>query len=129
MTTDNSLLHRQIHPDWVQDSRPTSQAFRPAPKDDNLLSVYDGDLITAERAWSHYTGTLARQSFGVCSLTVAECSQVSLPVRPDPKYFAEHVIIDFNGVGRKEQERRAKILSRCAKARGWQYKAPVKDYE
>jgi len=125
MMNENTLLHRQIHPDWVQESRPTSQAFRPGPKDDDLLSVYDGDLITAEHAWNHYTETLAFQSFGVCSLTVAECTQVALPARPDAKYFAQHAVIDFNGVRRKEQERRAKVLSRHATARGWQYKAPA----
>jgi hypothetical protein len=126
---ESTFLHRQIHPDWVQESRATSQAFRPAQKDDNLLSVYNGELMTAERAWNHYTETMACHSFGVCSVTVAECTEVALPARPDPKYFAEHAVIDFNSVGRKDQERRAKILSRRAAARGWLYKAPAADEE
>ena len=46
--TGTTLLLRQIHPSFVQDGRVTSQAFRPTPKDESLLSVYDGDQITPE---------------------------------------------------------------------------------
>jgi hypothetical protein len=124
---DGTLLHRQIHPDWVQEDRPTSQAFRPAPKDDNLLSVYDGDLISPDRAWMHYTQSMQHSSYGVCSLTVAECTSVALQARPDGALFAEHAVIDFRGVGRKDAERRAKMLRRLATDRGWQYKPPRSD--
>lgn len=43
-------LHRQVHPSWVQDGRATSQAFKPTPKDNGRLSVYDGDQMVAEKA-------------------------------------------------------------------------------
>ncbi|OQC41352.1 MAG: hypothetical protein BWX66_00754 [Deltaproteobacteria bacterium ADurb.Bin058] len=42
----HTLLLRQIHPDFIQNQRVSSQAFRPTPKDERKLSVYDGDLIT-----------------------------------------------------------------------------------
>ena len=38
-----TLFLRQIHPTFVQNGRPTSQAFRPTPKDENQLSVYNGE--------------------------------------------------------------------------------------
>jgi len=49
---------RQIHPGFVQDGRPSSQAFRPTPKDEQKLSVYDGDQITPANAFEHYTQAL-----------------------------------------------------------------------
>jgi len=50
--TDETLVHRQIHPSFVQAGFPTSQAFRPTPKDESKLSVYDGDMITAVKGCS-----------------------------------------------------------------------------
>jgi len=38
---DSTLLHRQVNPAFVQSGRVTSQAFKPTPKDQGLLSVYD----------------------------------------------------------------------------------------
>ena len=62
---DTTLLYRQIHPSFVQDGRVTSQAFRPTPKDQNQLSVYDGDLIGPPAAFEHYTEKLKHASVGV----------------------------------------------------------------
>ena len=45
--TSETLLLRQIHPSFVQKGRVTSQAFRPTPKDEHLLSVDNGDKIAA----------------------------------------------------------------------------------
>ena len=42
MTEGLRLLHRQVHPSWIQEGRITSQAFSPTPKDLGLLSVYLG---------------------------------------------------------------------------------------
>jgi len=48
-----TLLHRQVNPSWVQQGRVTSQVFKPTPKDNHRLSVYDGDQVTALQAWLH----------------------------------------------------------------------------
>lgn len=114
-----ATLLRQIHPEWVQENRPTSQAFRPSAKDENLLSMYDGDMIQAEAAWQHHTDGLQLSSAGVCGVTVAECATAELPCRPDPEPFPEHAVIDFTGVAGKEAVRRAKKLSHFAVSRGW----------
>jgi hypothetical protein len=76
--TDETLLLRQIHPVFIQNDRVTSQAFRPTPKDHGQLSVYDGDMISAEESWKHHTG-LGLESEGVLAVTVRECEAESLP--------------------------------------------------
>ena len=58
----NTLLLRQVHPSFVQAENVsaqvfytlmqglavTSQVFKPTPKDENQLSVYNGDKFTPE---------------------------------------------------------------------------------
>jgi hypothetical protein len=89
-----TLLHRQVNPSWVQNERVTSQAFKPTPKDGNELSVYNGDLISAEASWHHFTGR-GMKSVGVLSVTVAEAEASDTRPRPDPEPFPEHAVIDF----------------------------------
>ena len=119
--TGDTLLLRQVHPSWVNDGQPTSQAFRPTPKDEHKLSVYDGDLISADDAWAHYTSKLGNRSAGVVGVTVAECHGCSLVVTPDPEAFPEHALIDFAALPKREVYRRAKRLSDHAERRGWLY--------
>ena len=124
---DDTLLYRQIHPDFVQRiaqtgvERATSQAFLPAS--DGKISVYDGDQISAANSWAHYTETLQLKSCGVTAVTPAECQQVDLPVMPDGVPFPEHVSIDCRGVASRRQiESNAKRLRAAANARGWQFR-------
>lgn len=117
--TGNTLLLRQIHPSFVQNGFPTSQAFRPMPKDEFQLSVYDGDLIDAPAAWVHYTSVLGWESDGTMAITVEECTAEGLPARSDPEPFPEHAIIDFSGLTDKECQRKGKKLQVKAVARGW----------
>ena len=118
--TDSTILLRQIHPAFVQADQATSQAFRPTPKDDAKLSVYDGDKITAEKAWLHYTSTLAYSSVGVMGLLVEECSQANVSAAADPVPFPEHCVVDFTKLTtNKEVDNAAKMLKRAANARGW----------
>lgn len=119
--TPDTLLYRQIHPNFIHNGRPTTQAFRPTPKDENQLSVYDGDKIQPRASCEHYTFVLKYSSAGVMAVTNAECSAQSLPVIPDGKPFPEHCSIDFSGLKRSEIEKAAKVLAACAVTRGWQY--------
>lgn len=119
---DITLLLRQIHPGFVQDGRPSSQAFRPTPKDEQKLSVYDGDQITPADAFEHYTKDLKLSSSGVMAVSMAECGTLELPVTPDPAPFPEHVLIDFSAHGKSATEKKAKLLKAKAEARGWLYR-------
>jgi hypothetical protein len=121
--TGTTLLLRQIHPSFLQAGRVTSQAFRPTPKDESLLSVYDGNQITAEESWSHFTSQNDCRSIGVMAITVGECAAESLSARPDPQPFPEHVVIDFTGLNNNQCEKKSKKLRMKAEARGWLYQA------
>jgi hypothetical protein len=116
-----SKLHRQVNPAWVQQGRVTSQAFKPTPKDNRRLSVYDGELIRADDAWTHYTNSLGLTSFGVLSVTVGECQSLELSAEPDPEQFREHAVIIFGEYSNSQMERKSKQLRACAVERGWEF--------
>lgn len=118
---NETLLHRQVHPTWVQQGRITSQVFRPTPKDEKLLSVYDGDQITAENAWKHFTKELNSQSVGVMAVTVQECTNQDLKVNLDGDPFPEHAVIDFTDLNENQIKKKSKHLKVAAEARKWQY--------
>lgn len=117
--TGATLLLRQIHPSFVQEGRVTSQAFKPMPKDNGLLSVYDGDLIAPAEAWDHYARGLGHLSVGAMAVTVDECAGEQLAARPDPEPFDEHAVVDFTLHAPKDFEKKAKKLKAIATVRGW----------
>ncbi len=120
--TPTTLLHRQAHPKFMDGAVITSQVFIPFPKDEGLLSVYDGDQISAAEAHAHYTQVLGNESHSVWSVTKAEAdgeaAPASLDALPD---FPSHAKIDFTGKSDKECRKIAKKLKACATARGCQY--------
>lgn len=116
-------LYRQVNPAWVQQGRITSQAFKPTPKDQKRLSVYDGDLLSAEEAWSHYNAELGFSSVGVLAVSCAECEDLELPVVSDPTPFLQHALICFDACTASQIERKAKKLRARAEERGWLYQA------
>lgn len=121
--TPETLLYRQIHPSFVQNDRPTSQAFRPTPKDENKLSAYDGDKIQPQASWEHYTGKLGLASSGVMAITNAECTAQSLIVTADGTPFPEHCSIDFSGLTKEPDiKKAAKNLQASAIQRGWLFR-------
>lgn len=119
---DATLLLRQIHPGFLQNDRVTSQAFRPTPKDEKKLSVYDGDLTTPGQSYRHYTEELRLSSTGVMAVTAGECRAIDLSPASDPEPFPEHAVIDFSGLSEKAIKTKAKILKSRAMARGWLYR-------
>lgn len=117
-----TLLHRQVNPSWVQGDFVTSQAFRPTPKDEKRLSVYDGDQVGPMDSWRHFTGDLGFGSVGVVSVTVAECEEQELPAEPNPEPFPEHVVINFDSCTSSEIKKKSKHLKKAAEIRGWMYR-------
>ncbi len=120
--TETTLLLRQIHPSFIKLGRVTSQAFRPTPKDEQKLSVYDGDLIEPAASWVHYRNRNL-ESIGVMAVTVEECGREKLDVRSSPEHFLEHAEIDFQGLNANQSERKGKRLKSVAEARGWMHQA------
>lgn len=120
---ENTLLYRVIGSGmWIQEDQVASQSFRPRRIDNKLLSVYDGDQITPEAAWLHYTKDPSNPPAGVLAVTVSECLALDLPVVPDPETFPEHVLIDFSAFGTNQVKRKAERLRDLALVRGWQYR-------
>lgn len=118
---DTTLMLRQIHPSFIKQGQITSQAFRPTTKDDKMLSVYDNDMISAEKAYEHYTKKLLKSSAGVMAVNVKECNDLSLPVVSDPEPFPEHALIDFSEYSYPQSEKLAKQLRQKAVERNWLY--------
>ena len=126
---DTTLLYRQVHPNHVRMDQGmahiTSQVFRPTPKDNGKLSMYDGDQMGADASWQHFTQR--HPSAGVMAVTVEECAGEGLSVLPDTNEFPEHVQVVFedpegNRLSRKRIEGISKRLKAAAERRGWQYR-------
>jgi len=119
--TEFTLLLRQVSPSWVKEGRLTSQVFKPTPKDNNRLSAYNGDMISPQDSWKHWTTVLNLNSVGVLAITVDECNKQGLAVECDGDPFPEHSTINFEGLSRRQQETKAKFLRKFALDRGWRY--------
>ncbi|MCX7047870.1 MAG: hypothetical protein NTX50_20590 [Candidatus Sumerlaeota bacterium] len=118
-----TILLRQVHPAWVQQGQITSQVFKPTPKDNRRLSVYDGDMISPEKAWTHYFEVLHCQSVGVMGVSVGECHIFGLSAAPAPAVFPEHAVIDFSNLSNSQVQKKAEYLRDKAVSRGWLYQA------
>jgi hypothetical protein len=114
-------LWRQIHPSFMVASQPGSQAFRPTPKDQDLLSFDDGSRIPAEASWQRHTGARRLASIGVLAVTLGECAGEGLPVIADGIPDPEHVSVDFSGITKGQRKAISKRLRDFAVARGWQF--------
>jgi len=119
---DETTLLRQIHAAFIHGGRVGSSAFRPSKKDKDLLSVYNGDLITAESAFQHFNDRPNCSSQWVCGVTYHEVDSIGLESRPDVEdHFPEHAVIDFTPYGGSRQEKLAKQLRDFAHNRGVLY--------
>lgn len=101
----------------------TSLVFKPTRKDNDKLSVYDGDMIDPESAFNHFVNILGFQSAGVLGVSVAECEEVGLRALSDPHPFPEHAVVDFTGHTGGSAQRIAGVLRNKSIARGWLHEA------
>ena len=87
-----------------------------------MLSVHDGDQISAASSWEQYSGR-GLESYGVVAITKGECERFGLSVIPDPQPGSpEHVLIDFTGLSRSRTKQVARLMARIANERDWQYR-------
>lgn len=119
-----TLLLRQVNPSFIQNGRVTSQIFRPTPKDLELLSVENGDLIAPEASFSRFTKASNCRSFGVLGVSARECSACNLQIIEDGDPYPEHCSIDFRAMSKSQTEKHAKTLRANAEIRGWLFVGP-----
>lgn len=113
------MLYRQVHPQWVVDGEPSSQAFKPTKKDQGMLSIALGSKTTAEDAFVHHTQALKLASGGTWAVTVLEVTDLDLRSFEQPlKDSPAHGFIDFRDLGRGVTESKAKLLRAKARERG-----------
>jgi hypothetical protein len=115
-------LYRQVHPQWIDDGEPSSQAFKPTRKDEGMLSIALGSKTTAEKAFLHHTQVLELASGGTWAVTVGEVAAVELSSFEQPlEDSPAHGFIDFRDIGRKAVEAKARLLLARARDRGCVY--------
>ncbi|MGN8059711.1 hypothetical protein ACTJKN_25770 [Pedobacter sp. 22163] len=132
---DSTLLHRQVHPNFIQDNKISSQVFEkdvqpieaitslvfsPTDKDENKLSVYNGDKYSAQESHTHFTTSF--KSAGVVSVNIDECKSIALSAVEDNNPFNGHSVIDFEELDRKAVKNKAKLLKSFAMKRDWTFK-------
>lgn len=118
----DEFLYRQVHPRWIVDGEPSSQAFKPTKKDEGMLSIALGTKTTAENAFLHHTHALKLASGGTWAVTVGEVAAVELSSFEQPlEDSPAHGFIDFRDLGRKAMESKAKLLLVKARDRGCVY--------
>lgn len=131
---EKTLLHRQIHPSFVVNNVVSSQAFienslniassafLPTEKDDNKLSVYNGEKFSAKDSYEHYSTSF--DSHGVLSISVEEVNSIDLLTSTEDNIpFDGHAFIDFTKVTSKSQKiKKAGKLRDFALKRNWTFK-------
>jgi hypothetical protein len=122
------LLFRQVHPNWIVDGIPSSQAFKPTKKDKGKLSVALGSKTDAGGAYRQHVEVLGFGSVGTWAVTVGEASAAERHSFPDPlDNDPAHGFVDFRGLTRGAVEKAARILLARANARGCLY-SPSTDH-
>jgi hypothetical protein len=128
LSDPQEILFRQVHPSFLRDGRPSSQAFRPTKKDGGELSVARGCFTTAQDAYEHHTEKLGLQSAGTWGVLVGECLEADLKTFGDPIGAdraavpdAAHAFIDFRNLSGSQVEARGAKLVRHANQRGSLY--------
>jgi hypothetical protein len=112
-------LLRQVNPGFIRDGKITSQVFRPTSKDNSKLSLYNGDLISPEDAFAHFTEQPECKSIGIVAVIKAECDDEDLPIIEDGIPFPEHCTLDFTGLAKSMIKQKATFLKNYAEKRGW----------
>ena len=124
----DEFLLRQVHPNFIRESRLTSQAFLPTEKDDKKLSVNRSSMISAREAFELHTKGKNLKSIGVWGVTVEEVSLLdSLSIESNPVEVPvqdkSHSLINFSKLSSESRiKATAKQLTAKARDRDCLYK-------
>ena len=91
---DTTPLHRQLVHNWIRNGRVTSQGFKPTRKDNNVLSLAHGDVVSPAESQQRHRAR-GYQSDAVATLTGADCRQVELRPIHDGDPTPEHVSMPY----------------------------------
>ncbi|WAS95285.1 hypothetical protein [Nannocystis punicea] len=120
LTDPTEQVFRQVHPSWIQQGRPTSQAFKPTPKDAGLLSVSRAAKTTAAASFELHTQQKGLASVGVWAFSVSDCTEAALNVFEDPVETPvpdpAHTVVDFRHLDEKTSRAKAQLLKSKAEA-------------
>jgi hypothetical protein len=123
------LLYRQIRKNQIDEGQPGSHAFRPLPKDQNMLSLDRGALTTPREAHALFIEN-GFESVRVYGISVGELSGESIPSYSDPllappltKANPYHALADYSAHTTARQKVVSKRLTRLAIARGCLFNA------
>ena len=112
----DTILLRQVVPSWIIEGRLSSQAFRPFSGD--MLSTYDGDMMSPEETYRHYTEELGNESAGVYGITCDETEEQGLEIVEDRTPYKEHVSVSFQGISSNGRRSKSRRLASYAMNRG-----------
>ena len=125
--TGKTILLRQINPKFKSAQAPgfTYNVFIPASRDLNNttntyeLSVYDGDRITPENAFTKHNSLFKGKTVGVCGIACSEVDALGVLHDSSPtQKIQEHAHIDFCTGDKKHAKKIALQLFARAERRG-----------
>jgi len=123
----DELLHRNIHPSWMDDGRPSSLAFSPSPKDEGKLSVDREKIDTPEASFLRHTVEKKLKSEAVFSVSVSEFEDQDVDCFEDPVFRngeienLAHCFADYSGLSKKQVKLKARRIRDAATKRGKTY--------
>lgn len=131
LTDQEEVLFRQINPSWLEeDGHPSSQPFRPTPKDNNKLSVDRSALTDAASSFALFTAS-GLPSVAVYGVSVGEFKAETISCIPDPLQKTDaqaenpaHAYADYSSHGTNKQKNISQRLKRKALERGRLHPAP-----
>ena len=91
---NDTPLHRQLVREWVKNGRITSQGFKLARKDNNALSLAQGEIVSPAESQQRHRNR-GHRSDAVATITRAECRQAGLMPVHDASPTPEHVSTTF----------------------------------
>ena len=123
------LILRQVHPSHLRPNGDVASSvldpFRgggtegPTTRE---ISAYDGNLISAEDAYLHFTQVLGLRSVGVIAVDVDLCTENGIEILYDGLGFPEHISLRFPDLSRKQIGTIARRLKDVSLSRGWAYR-------
>lgn len=114
------LMHRQVHPNLMNDGRLWSGAFTPTKSDNGLLSADRETLIKPQEAYERYlTHKKLSKGGGVWGVSIEEFRAIGLLCYADPVVDNEaHALVDFVSAGADKEKGLGKLAYVKATARG-----------